>query len=473
MARLLLALLVLAAAAPAAAAADPPLATAETQLPPALWEGRAWQVELVGDLAVALEADLCHLVAVDLATGERRWRREVQAEANGYHTLVVVDGRLFLWAGPTLIELAPKTGRVLSRGEILHNRRECALMVDGPQGAASCDIGLWLFGLAPVELGPLLRATEIHLYEDLGRPHTTHYLQSARWLFGRADGLAVVAVEGDRGGRHGMFTAPAVLAAVDPTTGDARWRTSELVASGLTAGGITQDHGRAWVLSESTRAAGAVDAKTGALVWKVAAKGEDSPFNGDLLGDGSAMVVLADDVVTCRDLVTGAERWRAPAGGAQRVLVLGGRDSPRVYTGDEPMPVAVATPGGRVRVIEIPAGGQVFRDGDGLAIAWSGRVRRLDARGAVSGEVAGPRSGSWGYAPGAVSGFDDGAQVVYLRDGTRVAGLPAGTSVGGGRGDAVVLMTRASARDEAGTARLVRAAPARTPRPPRTPRTGR
>lgn len=456
MARLLLALLALTVSTPAVAAADPPPAIAETQLPPALWEGRAWEVELVGEVAVALEADLRHLVAVDLATGKRRWRREVQQKPNGYHALDVVDGRLFLWAGPTLMEIAPNTGRVLSRGEVLHNRRECVLTADGAQGAASCDIGLWLFGLAPVKLGPLLRATEVHMYQDLGQPHTTHYLHSARALLGRVGGLAIVAVEGDREDRHGMFTAAAVLAAVDPATGEKRWRTSELVASGLTAGGITQDRARAWVLSESTRAAGAVDAKTGALVWKVAPTGEDTQFNGDLLGDGSAMVVLVDDVVTCRDLATGVERWKAPAGGAQRVLVLGGHDDPLVYSGEKAMLVAVATPAGKVRVVEVPASAQVFRDGEGLAIAWASHVRRIDARGADAGDVAGPGGGSWSFAPAAISGFDGGEQVLYRRDGVRFSGVPEGTWLSGGRGDVVVLMTRASERDQAGTARLVR-----------------
>lgn len=447
--------LALALIAPGSAAApappsDPPSATI-------LWQRAAWQIELVGDRAVALEADLRHVVAVDLATGKRRWRRAVQKKPKGHHTLSVHEGRLFLWAGPTLFELDPRRGEVVARGQILHNRPSCVLMIHGPQGGASCENGLWLFGLAPIELGKYFPASEIHIYEDLSKPHSTHYAHSARSLFGRVGDLAVVAAEHREGARlAGLFSAPAALAAVDPKTGEARWRTAELVKSGLTTGGLVADGGVAWILSESTRAVGAVDTARGELVWKLTPTAEDTHFNGDVFGDGETVAVLVDDIVRGVELATGRERWRAPAEGATRLVALTGRADPLVYIADKPLKIALATPTGRVEVLEAPPQTRALRDGDGLVLVWPGRARAYDAAGAVTGEVAGPESGTYALAPAALSGFDEGQAVVYRRDGVRLAGLPEGAALRGGLGDTIVLMVPGTQRVGPGAAVIAR-----------------
>ncbi|MCB9735204.1 MAG: PQQ-binding-like beta-propeller repeat protein [Deltaproteobacteria bacterium] len=450
--------------APATRAAAPSPAPAARALPAPFFEARAWQVLLVDGLAVVLDADLRHVTGVDLATGRRRYRRAVLTpdESRGYHTLALVDGRLFLWAGPTLVELDPRTGRALRRGETVHNDAGRVLMADGPQGAISAETGLWLVSLAPrVATGAYFRATEVHMYEDLSEPHTTHWLHSARFLFGRAGARAVVAVEDHQSDRRGLVTAVAMLAAVDPRSGEVAWRTNELVADGLTAGGMTADAGAAWVLSESTRAAGAVAAATGELVWKVAPSAADTPFNGDLLPDGAALAVLVDDHVTCRELATGRERWRAPAAGADRVVALGGRGDTLAYAYDKPLQVALAAAAGRVVTVTLPPHSALTRDGAGVVLASPGRLRTYDAAGDVVSDVSGP-----GYpgmvTPAAAGGTDDGAAVLYGRDGARLATLPEGTDLMGGAGDVIVLRERSVKADQPGSFQLIRVA---TPKP--------
>ncbi|TNF32369.1 MAG: hypothetical protein EP329_10470 [Deltaproteobacteria bacterium] len=442
--------------------ASPPAVSAAPEAPPGpevLWEGRAWQVEVVDGVAVALDADLLHVTGVDVTTGKRRWRRQVQKKANGYHTLQVIGGRLFFWAGPTLMELSPKTGKVLRSGEVVHNRATCQLDVRGTLGAATCEVGLWLFALDPIKLGPYFPASEIHIYEDLSQPHSTHFLRSARTLLGRAGDLAVVAVEDKEAGHQSFFRASAMLAGVDPRSGEVRWKTSELVKDGLTWAGV-RDGTVAWVVSESTRAAGAVDARTGALLWKVAAEGEETPFNGDLTGDGDAVVVLVDDVVRCRDLRTGKERWHAAAEGASRVVALGGREEPLVYGGEKPGKIALATVDGKLVLVDLPPYGSAARDGDTLVLPGAGRVRRYDVHGRLLADVEGPAGGTFHVTPAAIGGFTAGQAVVFGREGAPIAGLPEDAYLSGGAGDVIIVMTRAKERDQPGTARLVRVRPA-------------
>jgi len=429
-----------------------------------LWEGAAWEAEIVDGVVVLLEGDLRHLSGFDVKTGKRRWRRTVLKETSGYHTLEVVDGRLFFWAGGTLLELSPKSGKVLKKGQLVHNRQSCALTLAGSLGAASCEVGLWLFGLDPISLGAYFPASEVHMYHDLSEPHTTHYLHSARTLLGAAGDLAVVAIQDDESKRHGFFTAPAILAGADPKSGELRWKTSELVRSGLTWGGVL-DGRVAWVISESTRAAGAVDATSGKLIWKVEAQVDDdnaTPFNGDVFGDGATAVVLSDDVVSWRDLRTGAERFKAAGQGVTRVVALGGQRDPLVYGGDKPRKLGLATADGRLVVVDLPPYATAARDGDTFMLVFAGHVQRYDTAGKLVSDVSGPQVGSFTVARGPVGGIDvptggePSSEVVYTASGSRVAGVPDNTYLAAGRGDIAVLITRPKERDKPGTARLVR-----------------
>ncbi len=452
-----------------------------------LWQGESWEARRVGDLVVSIDHNFLHVSAIDIATGKRRWKTKVQDKASGSFVLQAIEpterseggetsmggvghrptpigGRLFFWMGPRLVELDPKTGAVLARGDVVHNRRGCVLAVHGAMAAASCEQGLWLLPIGKgkpgrIAIGTYFGASEIHMYDDgLGEPHSTHWVASARSLVGVAGDLTLVAVEDERDDTRQLFSRKAVMKAVD-ATGNERWRTGALVAQGLTEAGLSADGKVAWVLSESGRQVGAIDTRDGRLVWQATPKSDQSPFNGDIIGcvggcrAGARVMLLMDDELSERDLVTGQVAWRAPAGGAERVVALGGDDEPLVYPGSKPMKVALAGNGHSV-TIDVPIGGRVLRDGAGVVVAWSGRMATYDGDARLISEVVGPQS-IWRVAPAAVSGWTDQVTVVMRRDGTVMTGLAKDTHVIDSVGDVLVVMTPAVDRT-AGVLSLLR-----------------
>ena len=459
----LLSLVGLLAVPRASAAAEPAADAPSIAAPLTLWSGPTWEAVAIGDLVFALEEDFLHVVALDLGRARVRWRSAFQDKANGYHRLLAVEGRLFVHAGPTLVELDPRTGRALRRGAVAHNRLECHLSVRGPQAALSCDSGLWLVGLDPVGLGPYLPTSEVHFYDDLGSgEHSTHYLRSASFLVGRTGGLAIVAHEDRDAPREGsVFSVTAALFGLDPATGARRWRTPELVTSGLTAAGLTADGATAWVLSETTRAVGAVDAQTGALRWKVAPTDASRPFNADVCADGRTAVVLVDDRVEARDLVGGAVAWTKPAGGALRVVAYGGSAAPLGYGGEKPYRVAAASCDGRVDVLEVGADGAVLRSPEGgLLLAAGGQVTAVAAAGTLAAPVPGPEGGTFTVAGDALGGFVGGQEAVFRRqDGARLGGFPSGVHPIATIGTVWAVVTPGASRERPMTLHLLRVGP--------------
>ena len=101
------------------------------------WRAPAWDVTAVGERVVVLEEDFLHIKAIDPQKGKILWRTKFQnKDPRGMHSLIATEsGRLFVYAGPQLIEVDPQNGKEKGRLTTVWNRHECRLKVRGTFGA--------------------------------------------------------------------------------------------------------------------------------------------------------------------------------------------------------------------------------------------------------------------------------------------------------------------------------------------------
>lgn len=300
-------------------------------------EVRGWDVVAAPGRVIVLDDDFVHVRALDAATGAELWRSRVQEQPNGRHTLFPVGDRVLLYAGPSLIAIDVRDGRVVGRhasggyhgGDThcgLHVVRELETPpwrghVPADSDRVACAVACDCF-LAPVRCDTgapetSFRSSETHLYHSLSEPHETVCWRPPR-LLGRVKGRTLVALEDEAGG----YTAAAVV-------GDkVAWRAPAL---GDVVGRFRQVDGDAasdacW----STDGAQLVvwTCSTGQVRWRAEYDAQDGHVDARarLVAGGRLLVQLRGqqrNLVELRPLAGGKPLWRRSLATDRRIVLPG------------------------------------------------------------------------------------------------------------------------------------------------------
>lgn len=248
------------------------------------------QVAVVGKVVYVVSTDgVVH--AVDLDTGNERWRASTGAETHA--SPAIVDGLVivgsndgvhaFSMADGHAAWVAPKTGLV--RGcPAIDGHTAVFASNDGTATALDTKTGVVLWS------------------HQLGAPDNSSVAA--------ADGLAVLGLQ------NGAVVALAIA------DGRERWRTD--TGDGARIGTLTIADGRVFVPSldgggPGSRHITALDLASGKLLWRFASPG-DEPAYAPAVADGRAIVEGEDGSVTALDPATGTVLWQSKAPGLVEVV---------------------------------------------------------------------------------------------------------------------------------------------------------
>lgn len=366
-------------------------------------ELRGWDVVAAPGRIVVLDQDFLHVRAIDARTGAELWRNKVQERANGRHTMFPVGERVLLFAGPTLVAIDVRDGRVVGShpaGGFHGGDDSCGLHVvrdlapppwrghvpgdsDRVACAVSCSCSL---ALLRCDTGaPLIRfdSSVTHIYHSLSEPHDNVCWKPPK-LLGRVKGRTLVVHEGE----SGEYTAAALegdkVAWREPWLGDVlgRYRPVGGDAAGDACWSSDGDQLVVWTCS------------TGKLRWRAEFERPDDGYvdaEVRVLAPGRLLVErrgAARNLVEARALAGGKLLWRRALAADRRILLPGAVpppiwDATTTYTRVDPATgatrseIAVAP---REVLMPDPRGGWV-RAGTGYAeIDADGREVRAVAK---------------------------------------------------------------------------------------------
>ncbi len=402
------------------AVADPPATPADPARPPKplapvtlaadaglrlVLERRGWDFAAAPGLVVVLGADFTEVEAFAADTGASVWRTKAQQAPNGRHTLHVRGEQLILHAGPTRIHALLRDGRVLGSFPAFFNGSDsqCALRVQ--EGAALAEWNEWLppaaAGSACAEvcecdlrlfdcvlgtpLGTPFRASETHLYHDLGEPHDTVCFNRPALLL-RAAAATIVRVED-------AAHDPTIMG-LDPRTGATLWQRRDLGAAisqyGDEAG--TDPAGTLCWLADRSSAV-VFDCAAGTTRWRATTGEPETHGQTALRWHQGALAVTHQDArrtkIELRDARVGKRRWQRSLPADHWPLLPG--EAPPRYPRTEVRSYVVLEPttGATRAEIQLAAGQALYSaPGGGYLRHGDGKLAEFDARGAPLRERA-------------------------------------------------------------------------------------
>lgn len=352
----------------------------------------------VGDVAVLLEADFLHLVAIDVHTGKRRWRRKLRPQTTGRHTLHRHQDRVILRADSELYVFGARDGKLHAElhdvyGALVERRGGCAY--EARCHAWLCDC------LTGTKQGKPHSGTAVHIYRRDGGPHDIRCKFNPHVL-GRSGSVVVARVEAKSSSHtpSPMGQPPPALAGFDASTGRQIYRTAAL-GQGQVITEVVPAHGICWVADAHGGKLSGLDCATAKTLWaRPFAPARDLEDELDVREpDDRSLLVLrpgkSQTLVQLVDLKTGALRWRVRLAADERPLLRG--EQVELIYGEADYDYAVLDPatGARVGGFHVPedqhlrsdpAGGFVLLGSPTVEIDPQGKIRRtlqLDTNGPV------------------------------------------------------------------------------------------
>lgn len=320
-------------------------------------EVRGWEVAALPDRVIVLDDDFLHVRAFDPATGQQLWRTKAQDRANGMHTLYVVGDRVLLHAGPDLVVLDGRQGKLVGRhpawgynggddrchlrivrGLAEPWRAHVPFSAADTACASSCACSLRLFRCdtgAPI--GEPIHSSVTHLYHSLDAPHDNVCWTPPR-LLGRVGGRTLLALEhGERGYVAGAVDGDGKPVWTRPELADAvrRFVAVDGDAGADACWSIDDNHMTVWTCT------------TGQILWREAYPDQDGHVRSraDLVAPGRLLVRRRSERhsrVELRALADGKRPWERTLAG-DRIVLTPGEDpgdlawaAPAVYAWIDP-----------------------------------------------------------------------------------------------------------------------------------------
>lgn len=352
---------------PAPAPAPPPLAPLHPRAGlRKVLEVRGWDVVAAPGRVLVLDDDFLHVRAFDATTGAELWRARVQEKANGRHTMYPLGERVLLYAGPSLIAIDVRDGKVVAtslaggyhgsddhcglqivrdldrppwRGHVPEDsdRVACAVTCECSLNLVRCDTG------APLAS---FRGSVSHVYHSLSEPHDNVCWRPPR-LLGKVKGRTLLAIEDENGG----YTAAAVVG--DKVT----WRAPAL---GDVVGRFIEVDGDAasdtcWATDGETLTVWTCS--TGQVTWRAEHTKQEGYVDARarLAGPGRLLVQLrgADrNLVEMRPLAGGKPLWSRSLAADRRILIPGAPFDPPSW--DTPTTYMLVDPATGATRAELP-----------------------------------------------------------------------------------------------------------------------
>lgn len=391
------------------------------------YEARGWDILAAPERVIVLDQDFLHLRALDPASGVELWRAKVQERASGRQSLHALGDRVLFHAGPDLIVVELRTGRVLGSRRAGGTNGEGGCRVRRVRGlheapwrehiawdpgttacAIACDCSVQVFGCDDGEvLGERHHGTVSHLYHSLAKPHDS-FCFTPPTLLGKVRGRTLLAL--DEGGAY-------QAAALD-ARGRLLWRRPELGDAVGQHVEVDGDPARDLCWSVADERTVAWTCTTGQSAWQLpAAPGaEPARVRVDQV-DGDRLLVqrrgAQRNLVELRSLARGALVWsRALA--ADRIVLPPGDPPDSNWDGPSVYARLDLRTGATEAEIEVPARERLWREPTGGYLRVGGPVLvEYDAQGrqvrAIAKDVS---AASWRSAHFLVLRRDDGITVL-------------------------------------------------------------
>ncbi len=279
----------------------------------------AWDLATDDTRVYLLDEDFQHVRAVDPTTGKTLWRQKFQnKEPRGTHSLQLKKGRLFVHAGPLLVELNPQSGAKLGSLETVWNQPRCRFELrHGNLAEVECEQASWVLDLKRWKEIAQNSQSRYHLYPDLGQPPDTAWANIKLGVIGRQGRIAVAVTEDKRKGqRKGMFGEKTLVVGLDARTGKEVWHNDQLIRGSDWDAGVVEKTGKAWFSDHSNRTVGAFDLATGKIVWKRTLPSPADPYKNTRFVtwySQGGLIVADHNTVQHFDPVTGKVGWSSAA----------------------------------------------------------------------------------------------------------------------------------------------------------------
>jgi hypothetical protein len=242
---------------------------------------------------VVLEPDFRFMHGVEPGSGEVLWRRQIQTDPRGAHTLHPDGFRVLVHAGESLIVVDARDGRILGRNDDAPPPEELEVAIRDGVCAYQGPCGLALFDCtAAARRGAYIPARSFE------RSSGSVDCPAPPRVLGGSDDDVIL--------RRGPASRGTEVVAVDPE-GEPRWSIDLAMAPTLD-GGVVDDLDACWVWDET--AVAVLRCSNGQVRWRATLdfEAEAASVHGGLL------VVSGHDggrpVIAARDLASGQSRWR-------------------------------------------------------------------------------------------------------------------------------------------------------------------
>ncbi len=315
---------------------------------------------------VVLESDFEHMHGVEPGSGEVVWRRRVQRDPEGAHTLHVDAFRVLLHAGQTLVIIDARDGRILGRSDDAPPPEELEVMIDDGVCTYAGPCGLQPFDCLTAERrGVYLPARDV-----VERDGVQACPAPPRPL-GRAGADILV--------RRGPSGPGTEVVAYD-VRGQPHWSISVAMADTLD-GGVVENLDAAWIWDPASVAV--LRASTGQVRWRVPTGfvAEDALVHED------ALVVHGRDggrpVIAAWDLPSGREKWRRRLRRRRVPLLPDDGPGPRSADRARVYEIVDLTTGDSVGRMAAGRDESLWRDADGGFVRTNGDFEELSDRGQI------------------------------------------------------------------------------------------
>jgi hypothetical protein len=328
-----------------------------------VYQSEAVDAIAIGGRVVVLEPDFMHLHGVEPGSGEIVWRRRIQRDPDGAHTLHADDYRVLVHGGRKLVVVDARDGRILGRNDDVP-----------PYAARTVEIhdGACAFA-GPCDVLPFDCATAAWPGTTSTPSQDTASCDVPPRLLGRAGGDVIV--------RRGPGDAPGTtrLAAFGPTGGE-HWTVDVAMQPDLD-GGVVPQLDAVWI--HDAAAVAVVRGSNGQVRWRA-----ELGFSGEQGGLHDGLVVVAGHegrrpTIAAWDVASGQPRWRRRLRGRRVPLLDTAQDGPwhgggvRVY---ELMSSASGESMGRMAAARDET---LWRAADGGYVRTNGDFEELSARGEI------------------------------------------------------------------------------------------